>query len=111
MASVKDDPTRLSGSTWYFVAVSMGINLVKVGVNLKIGEIDGGNTVLAGEDRRHLIVAQETQFDQGIPQPSPVRLLMLERLLELVRANQVFFEKDFPELARHSLTPVLFGMT
>jgi hypothetical protein len=36
---------------------------------------------------------------------------MIERLLELIRGNQVFFEKNFSELARHSQTPRLSGMT
>src|SRR5271157_824785 len=36
---------------------------------------------------------------------------MFKRLLELIRGNQVFFKKNFPELARHSPTPMLSGMT
>jgi hypothetical protein len=36
---------------------------------------------------------------------------MVKRLLELIRGDQAFFEKDFPELTRHSRTPTLSGMT
>jgi hypothetical protein len=36
---------------------------------------------------------------------------MVKRLLELIRRNQVFFEKNFPEPARHPRNPVLSGMT
>jgi hypothetical protein len=32
---------------------------------------------------------------------------MFKRLLELIGTNQVFFEENLPQLARHSQTPIL----
>ena len=102
MAKVSDDPTRLSGSTWYLLAVSSGNQLNNRGINFKIGKVDGGHAILPGKDRRHFIVVQVAQLDQRVTEPSPIGLLMFKRQLKLVRGDQVLLEQYLAELTRHS---------
>ena len=43
IAIVSVAPERLSGTIWYLCAVSGGISLTTAGIDVELGEVDGGD--------------------------------------------------------------------
>ena len=72
MASVSVAPTRDNGSTEYFCATSCGDEPQDRIINLEKFEVDGGDAVLAGKNRRDHVIRDEAQLDKVIAQSPPM---------------------------------------
>ena len=65
------------------------------GIDLKEFEIDGRDPVLAGENSRYHVVRHEAELDEVKAQPTSVFALVFKRFTQVLRANQIFTDKDF----------------
>ena len=86
IAIVSVAPARLSGTIWYFCAVSAGISLMTAGIDLELREVDRRNAVLLAEQGGDLLVLDEAQLDEVEAELPPIGLLMVQGLLQLLRA-------------------------
>ena len=94
-------PERLSGTIWYFCAVSAGIELDEAGIDLELGEVDRGNAVLPAEKRGDLLVLDEPQLDEVEAELPPVGLLMVQGLLKLFRGDAFLLEEELADADGH----------
>ena len=101
MAIVSVAPARLSGTIWYFCAVSVGMSLMIAGIDLELREVDGRHAVLLGEQRGDLLVLDEPELDEVEPELAPVGLLIAQRLLQLGRRNALFLEQQLTNADGH----------
>ena len=95
IAIVRVLPERLSGTIWYLCAVSVGIELDDRGVDVELGEVDGRNAVLLAEEGGDLLVLDEPHLDEVVAELSPVRLLMVQGLLQLIGGDPFLLEEEF----------------
>jgi hypothetical protein len=65
-------------------------------------EVDRRDPVLAREQAGDLLVLDEPQADEGLPELASARLLMVQRVLKLLRGNHVLLQQQFSEFDRHS---------
>ena len=80
-------PERLSGTIWYLCAVSGGISLTTAGIDVELGEVDGGDAVLLAEKGGDFLVLHEAHLDQVEAELSPAGLLMVQGLLQLLSGD------------------------
>ena len=71
-------------------------------IDFKIGEIDGGNAVLAREEIGDVFVGQEAQLDQRRAQAAVGLLLDLRRLFQLLWGNDLLFDEKITQPLRHT---------
>ena len=101
IAIVSVAPARLSGTIWYFCAVSAGISLMTAGIDLELREVDGGDAVLLAEERRDLLVLDEPHLDEVEAELPPAGLLMVQGLLELIRGDALLLEEELANADGH----------
>ena len=97
MATVSVRPSRLSGSTTPFAAMSDGHQLEDLGVDLEAREVHRRHPVLPGEDLGDLQLRDQPQLDQDVAQAVLRRLLLRERLSELLAREQAVAQEGFAE--------------
>ena len=101
IAIVSVAPERLSGTIWYFCAVSAGISLMTAGVDLELREVDRGDAVLLAEQRGDLLVLDEAELDEVEAELAAVGLLIVQRLLQLGRSDALLFEQQLANADGH----------
>ena len=112
IAMVSVAPERLSGTIWYLCAVSAGISLTTGGVDVELGEIDGGDAVLLAEKGGDFLVLHEAHLDQVVAELSPAGLLMVQGLLQLLRGDAFLLQEELANADGHvRCTPTLHGLT
>jgi hypothetical protein len=65
-------------------------------VDLELREVDGWNAVLLAEEGGDLLVPDEPQFDEAETQLPPIRLLLRQRLLELIGVMSFSLRRSSP---------------
>ncbi len=68
------------------------------GVHLEPAEVHCRHAVLAGQEPGHVQLGGKPQLDHHQSQPRLRRLLLSQRLAELITGDQPFLEEDLPEL-------------
>ena len=64
------------------------------GVHLEVGEVDGRNAVLPGQEGGDILVRHEAEFHQAAPQSPPGLLLLVQSASQLfLRKNSFFYEE------------------
>ena len=101
IAIVSVAPARLSGTIWYFCAVSAGMSLMTRGVDLELRQVDRRNAVLLAEERGDLLVLDEPQLDEVVAELPPVGLLMVQGLLELLWGDPLLLEEELADANGH----------
>ena len=101
IAIVSVAPERLSGMIWYFCAVSAGMSLMTAGSISNCGEVDRGHAVLLAEQRGDLFVLDEAELDEVQAELAAVRLLMVQRLLQLRRRDALLLEQQLADTDGH----------
>ena len=101
IAIVSVAPARLSGTIWYFCAVSAGISLMTAGIDLELREVDRRDAVLLAEQRGDLLVLDEAQLDEVVAELPPVGLLVVQGLLQLLRGDALLLEKELADSDGH----------
>src|SRR5205085_7729941 len=76
-------------------------------VDLEAGEVDGRDTVLLAEERGDLLVLDEPHLDEVVAELASVGLLLSQRLLELLGANQFLLEEELAYTNGHELSSLL----
>src|ERR1039458_9443159 len=71
-------------------------------INLEVGKVDGGNTILAGEEIGDVLVREEAKLHQGRPQATALLLLDLTRLFQLLWGNDLLFDEKVTQPLRHT---------
>ena len=94
-------PARLSGTIWYFCAVSAGISLMTAGVDVELGEVDRRDAVLLAEERGDLLVLDEAQLDQVEAELPPIGLLMVQGLLQLLGRDALLLQQELANTDGH----------
>src|SRR5215469_198666 len=99
---------------------AQGKNLVTLGgfkgnqldhrrIDFEIGEIDGGNAVLPGEEVGHVLIVEEAQLHQSRSQTAVRLFLDLGRLLQLLWGNDLFLHQEVTQPLRHASISYLRG--
>ena len=101
IAIVSVAPARLSGTIWYFCAVSAGISLTTAGIDVELGEVDGGDAVLLAEKGGDFLVLDEPHLDEVVAELPPAGLLMVQGLLQLLRGDALLLEEEFANTDGH----------
>src|SRR6478672_9912252 len=70
-------------------------------IDLELGQVDRRHAVLAAEQRRDLLVLHETERYEVVSELSPIRLLVVQRLLQLFRRNCFLLQGEFANAAGH----------
>ncbi|MGC4084612.1 MAG: hypothetical protein QM736_21465 [Vicinamibacterales bacterium] len=70
-------------------------------VDLELGEVDRRDAVLAAEERGDLFVLDEAETNEIVTEFSPVGLLMVQGLLELLRGDAFLLEEEFADADGH----------
>ena len=70
-------------------------------VDLEVLEVDGRDTILAGQEAGDLLVPDVTQGDERLSELAPVHLLVGKGLLELLRGDHVLLQQQLTELDGH----------
>ena len=78
------------------LARGLGRNQLDDGeVDLELRKVDRRDAVLLAEEGRDLLVFDEPQFDEAETQLPPIRLLLRQRLLELIGGDEFLLEEEF----------------
>ena len=110
IAIVSVAPARLSGTIWYFCAVSAGNQLDDRRVDLELREVDGGDAVLLAEERGDLLVLDEPHLDEVVAELAPVGLLMVQGLLQLLRGDALLLEEELANADGHRTLKLRYGI-
>jgi hypothetical protein len=70
-------------------------------VDVELGEIDRGNTVLLAEKGGDFLVLHEAHLDQVVAELPPVGLLMVQGLLQLIRSDAFLLQQEFANTDGH----------
>ena len=75
-------------------------------VDLELRQVDRRHAVLLAEQCRDLVVFDVPEIDQIVAELPPLRALMGQRLLELLRRNALLLEKQLSDTNRHVIKRV-----
>ena len=101
VATVRVEPSRLSGRTWYFRAVSGGMSLTTEGLTLKTGRLMEGRPNWRAQNCADVVAGDPSQLDQAVSQAASVDPLVLQGPTELLPADEVFSDQQVTEVDRH----------
>ena len=71
------------------------------GVDLELREVDGRDAVLLAEEGGDLLVLDEPHLDEVVAELSPVGLLLVQGLLQLLGGDQFLLEEEFANADGH----------
>ena len=98
-------PERESGRTWYFRRRLGGDDLDDGGVHLEVVEVDRRDAVLAREQAGDLLVLDEPEADDGLPDLAPAAPRVVQSVLELLGRNHVLLQQQLSEPDGHADPP------
>ncbi len=103
IAIVSVAPDRLSGTIWYFCAVSAGISLMTDGSISNCVRLIEGTPYCLLRRGGDLLVLDEAQLDEVEAQLAAIRLLIVQRFLQLGRRDALFLEQQLANANGHRL--------
>ena len=109
IASVSVPPIRLTGSTSYFFAMCDGHQPVCLAVDVQIGQGDGGDAVLAGEEADQLLFADEAQANEDRAELVRLALLLGQGLTQLLFLDEPLGDEEVAEATDHMLPEFNLG--
>ena len=71
-------------------------------VHLEVVEVDRGNAVLPGQQARDLLVLDEAEGHERLPELAAAHLLVIESFLKLLRSHHVLLQQQLSEFDWHS---------
>src|SRR5581483_2715072 len=71
-------------------------------IYFKIGKVDGRNAVLFRKEIRYILIAEETELNESSAQAAVGFLLQLDGLAQLLRRDDLLFDKKITQTLRHA---------
>jgi hypothetical protein len=84
----------------------LGHELHHLHVDVEFLQIDGGNAVLLGEEVRELALLDEAELRQVVTDSAASLLLLILRLLQLLKGDEVFADKKLAKSSSHRCLPL-----